>query len=271
MPSSILRVEAPEHFAYIDPLRPDINEKFNIVAAGYSLTAEMLYAAYFKGVFPWSDRLPILWFFTNPRMVLKTQNFKVSHSLKKRLRDAREGFYRNEGQKKKLEIFLDREPEKVLAFCAEPRDGQDGTWIQPPLVRAYLDSMEFYFFHTIGCYVDGELLGGLFFDSIGRMFYGESMFTRLPDLSKIALAALVSLAKKEDVPLIDCQQETKHLSSLGAAPIDKEEFCRHLAVFCQKPPIDWPAYPPDFSLTSILGLTNSRRAGFRYTFLRFTS
>lgn len=252
MTSPIIRVESHVDFAYIDPMSAEVNEAFNVVGAGYCLTAEMLRAAYSKGIFPWSDRMPMLWFFTSPRMVLEPRRFKVSHSLKKRLKDAAQGFYRANGCRQKLEIFLDREPESILKYCSEPRAGQDGTWIVPALSNAYLDSMRFHFFHTIGCYLDGELLGGLFFDSIGRMFYGESMFTRRPDLSKIALAALVAIAKKEDVPIIDCQQETHHLSTLGAAPVSKQAFCSYLSRECQKPEVEWSAYPSDFSLTSLI-------------------
>ncbi|MVX57456.1 leucyl/phenylalanyl-tRNA--protein transferase [Parasutterella muris] len=241
--SEIKFISGADSFKVLNPLNPIYKQRYEgIVAFSDTLRAEMLRAGYAKGVFPWSVSAPYLWFFTDPRLVLDPSQLIISHSLRKRIRDALQNVYRRDGIKHKLEIFLDHAPEDVLSGCAAARPGQDGTWISRPLRRAYLESMKDGFFHTIECRVDGKLAAGLIFDSIGRMLYGESMFTTLPDLSKLALSTLCSIARSESVHMIDCQEATEHLISLGGTELSGSDFYQSLQKETARDPIDWRLY-----------------------------
>jgi leucyl/phenylalanyl-tRNA--protein transferase len=155
-------------------------------------------------------------------MVLPVAEFRLSHSLKKTLRR----FVRTPG----CEIRVDSAFGAVIEACATtPRDGQDGTWIVPAMVDAYLDWHRRGRVHSFETWIDGRLVGGLYGVAIGRMFFGESMFAHRPDASKIALAALVCFARSHDIGLIDCQQNTRHLASLGAREVSRAAFEAHLA------------------------------------------
>lgn len=250
-------IEKACDFRLIDPSAKYKETFGGVLAVSVEIDAAMLFEAYRKGIFPWYSEPPVLWCATNPRMVLKPEDFICSHSLRKRIRDASLYLYRRSRTLHRLEIKLDTNQKNILDACASDRTGQDGTWIRPELKTAYLESIKDGFFHTIGCFVDGKLQGGLFFDSIGRMFFGESMFTRLPDLSKIALAALVALAEKEGVKMIDCQQETKHLASLGAHAIDETVFLDRLSEAVEKPPVEWSKYRGNFLLNALLQSDNA--------------
>jgi leucyl/phenylalanyl-tRNA---protein transferase len=195
-----------------------------LLAVGGSLSLARLEAAYRLGVFPWySEGQPVLWWAPDPRMALAVAEFKLSRSLRKTL--AR--FIRTPG----CEVRFDTAFERVIAACAAtPRDGQHGTWILPPLQRAYTAWHRAGAAHSVETWIDGRLAGGLYGVAIGRMFFGESMFSHASDASKIALAALVAFCRAHAIPLIDCQQNTGHLASLGAREISRRDFERHLAL-----------------------------------------
>lgn len=205
-----------------------------LVAVGGQLTLARLEEAYRNGIFPWySPTPPVLWWSPDPRMVLYTAEFKVSKSLAKTLRR----FLRTPG----CEVRFDTAFERVIAACATtPRDGQDGTWIVPAMRRAYTAWHRAGRVHSAETWMGGELVGGLYFVAIGRMVFGESMFAHRTDASKIALAALVAHARKNGVELIDCQQNTEHLASLGGREIGREAFLQHTRrAIAQQPDADW--------------------------------
>jgi len=209
-----------------------------LLAAGGTLTPRRLAAAYARGIFPWySAGQPPLWWAPDPRMVLQTANFKLSRSLRKTVAK----FARTPG----CEIRVDFDRAAVLQACAgTPRDGQDGTWIVPELQAAYL---AWPAMHSVETWMDGELVGGLYGVNLGRMFYGESMFMRRTDASKIALCALVCLCREFGIPWIDCQQNTRHLASLGAAEVSRTAFEAHLAAHANEaPPGPWTYHSHDW-------------------------
>jgi leucyl/phenylalanyl-tRNA---protein transferase len=199
------------------------------------LTAEQLLRAYRLGVFPWySEGQPALWWSPDPRMVLHPSEFHVSRSLRKQLQAV--------AQSQELDVRTDRAFESVMKACAEPRAGQDGTWITAEILRAYADLASRDMAHSIELWRGNRLVGGLYGVCLGRMFFGESMFSREPGASKIALATLVRLLRREDVAMIDCQQNTVHLASLGAREIARERFAAGVADAVRRAPIDWSAY-----------------------------
>jgi leucyl/phenylalanyl-tRNA---protein transferase len=194
-----------------------------LVAAGGQVSPARLEAAYREGIFPWySAGQPVLWWSPDPRMVLPVAGFKLSHSLKKTLRR----FLRTPG----CEVRFDHDLSAVMRECAGiEREGQDGTWIVPAMVEAYSAwARRAGRVHSVETWIDGERVGGLYFVAIGRMVFGESMFSRRTDASKIALAALVAACRARGVSLIDCQQNTGHLASLGAHEIPRGRFLAHV-------------------------------------------
>jgi leucyl/phenylalanyl-tRNA--protein transferase len=174
-------------------------------------------------------------------MVLMTENFRISASLKKTLKKI-EKSTRSDGR---WQIRFDSAFEQVMRACAAPRRDGPGTWISEEIVRGYSGLHQLGFAHSAEVWLDGELVGGAYGVSIGHMFYGESMFARVTDASKVALAYLVHFLKLHGVEMIDCQQETGHLASLGAAPIARSAFLAHLKLAIDKPRIrDWEPIPP---------------------------
>ncbi len=205
-----------------------------LLAAGGELSLERLNEAYSKGVFPWySSGQPVLWWSPDPRMVLLTDEFKLQRSLRKTIAK----FVRTPG----CEVRIDSAFRQVITACAMTlRDGQPGTWIVPEMIEAYCNWHALGRTHSIETWVDGELVGGLYGVSLGRMFFGESMFSLRTDASKIALAALVCFCREHGVPMIDCQQRTGHLASLGGRELPRSEFERRLLPRLQEPAIaDW--------------------------------
>ena len=205
-----------------------------LVAAGGRVSAERLDEAYRKGIFPWySAGQPVLWWSPDPRMVLPTASFRLSHSMRKTLRR----FLRTPG----ATIRFDGAFAQVMAACAgTARVGQDGTWIVPAIVEAYTEWHRRGHVHSAETWIDGELVGGLYFVSIGRMCFGESMFARRTDASKLALAALVAACLARGVPLVDCQQNTPHLASFGAHEITRDAFLSYLdSTLPEAPPAEW--------------------------------
>jgi leucyl/phenylalanyl-tRNA--protein transferase len=213
---------------------PPGTEAPGLLAAGGDLGTRRLREAYSKGIFPWySAGQPVLWWSPDPRMVLLTDEFRLTRSLRKTVRrfaaDAR------------CELRIDSAFRRVIGACAgTPRDGQDGTWIVPEMVEAYCAWHAAGQAHSVETWIDGELVGGLYGVSLGRMFFGESMFSHRTDASKIAFAALVCFCRQNQVPMIDCQQHTGHLESMGARELRRPEFETRLARSLGEPPItDW--------------------------------
>jgi leucyl/phenylalanyl-tRNA---protein transferase len=208
-----------------------------LLAAGGVLDVDSLRRAYSAGIFPWfSEGQPTLWWSTDPRMVLVPGEFRLHRSLRKTLaRFAADP---------RCEIRIDSAFDEVIRACAfSAREGQAGTWIVPAMVRAYRDFHAAGFAHSVETWIDGKLAGGLYFVALGRAVFGESMFTRVPDASKIALAALVAMCRRHHVPLIDCQQNTSHLASLGARTIPRAQFVATVAAERGQPPIAWKFEP----------------------------
>ena len=204
-----------------------------LLAAGGVLDVDSLQRAYGQGIFPWfSEGQPTLWWSTDPRMVLYTAEFKLHRSLRKALVRFRDD--------PRCEIRFDSDFGAVIRACAgSPREGQSGTWIVPAMVTAYRQFHAAGFAHSVETWIDGQLVGGLYCVRLGRAVFGESMFTRVPDASKIALAALVAWCRQAQVALVDCQQNTRHLASLGAREIPRGEFVRHVAHEARLPAARW--------------------------------
>ncbi len=214
-------------------LGPD-SDAPGLVAAGGRVTPERLFEAYRQGIFPWySAGQPVLWWSPDPRMVLHTAEFRLSHSLRKTLRR----FRRTPG----CELRFSSEVPGVLRACAlTPREGQDGTWLLPEMAGAYLEWHRQGHVQSVETWMADKLVGGLYFVNIGRMCFGESMFAHRTDASKIALAGLVAACRARGITLIDCQQNTGHLASLGAREIPREDFLRHVAQATAEPqPAEW--------------------------------
>lgn len=205
-----------------------------LLAAGADLSPNRLINAYENGIFPWHDD-PIMWFCPHPRMVLYLKDFIISHSLKKKIRQVRKSISTGE-----YRLSFDEQFENVVKQCSLPRKHQNGTWISQNIIDAYTKLHKMGLAHSSEFYHNGQLVGGAYGVCLGRMFYGESMFARETDASKIALANLVFLLKQHDFELIDCQQETSHLSSLGAKTINRDDFINHLKkTTSQKVQINW--------------------------------
>ena len=204
------------------PLASALKHPNGLLAAGGDLSPERLLAAYRQGIFPWySQDEPILWWSPDPRMVLIPSELKVSRSLAKTLRN------------RDHEIRFDSAFEKVMQGCAVRGNdaraaGESGTWITDDMRTAYLRLHQLGYAHSAETWIKGELTGGLYGVAIGRMFYGESMFTRVRDASKMAMVHLVRRLERQRYGMIDCQMHTAHLASLGARAIPRSEFSLRL-------------------------------------------
>jgi leucyl/phenylalanyl-tRNA--protein transferase len=209
-------LKANTPFPPIDTALADPN---GLLAAGGDISDERLLAAYRRGIFPWyGEGQPVLWWSPDPRMVLFVDEFRVSRSLRKAIRQHR------------FEIRIDSAFREVMHRCSTAaRPGQGGTWITPELIDAYCALHLRGQGHSVEAWHGGRLVGGLYGVGIGRMFFGESMFADETDASKVALAHLVAMARRAGMPMIDCQQETAHLASLGARPIPRSEFAGRLS------------------------------------------
>ena len=226
---------------------PPGSEVAGLLAAGGELTSSRLAEAYSKGIFPWfGEGQPILWWAPDPRMVLLPAEFRLSRSLRKTLRH----FIASPT----AELRIDSATERVIERCAStPRGGQDGTWIVAEMIAAYQAWHAEGHVHSFETWIDGELVGGLYGVSLGRMFFGESMFAQRTDASKIALAALVAFCRARDIETIDCQQRTVHLASLGGREIPRRDFRLRLgAALAHVDVVDW-SY--DLQLWEQIGMT----------------
>lgn len=208
-----------------------------LLATGGVLDAPTLLAAYSQGIFPWSGPdEPLLWWSTDPRMVLVPQHFRLHRSLRKTLR----AFARNP----QACIRIDTAFDTVLQQCATvPRHGQSGSWITTDIMRSYGELHRQGVAHSVETWVNGQLVGGLYLVALGHAVFGESMFAHQTDASKIALAALVCLCRAHGVELIDCQQQTAHLASLGAQPIARADFLQSIQRTQQRPAMCWQFDP----------------------------
>lgn len=195
------------------PVVRALNEPNGLLAAGGSLTPERLLEAYRHGIFPWfSPGDPVLWWSPDPRMVLFPAELKISASLEKIL------------LKGTFEVRFDTSFEQVMRACAAPRAGQAGTWINEQMIAAYCELNRQGYAHSVETWLDGKLVGGLYGVALGRMFYGESMYSAAPNASKVALTHLA----RQQFAMIDCQMHTPHLASLGARLIPRDEFIARL-------------------------------------------
>jgi len=201
-----------------------------LLAAGGELSPSWLLEAYRHGIFPWfSEGEPILWWSPDPRLVLLPAEIRISRSLRKRLRRG------------EFEIRLDTAFARVVAACAAPRRSGSGTWITGGIQSAYRAMHELGHAHSVECWQDGELVGGLYGVAVGRVFFGESMFAHVTDASKVALAHLARLLALRDYAVIDCQMTTAHLQSMGAREIPRTLFAEGLARWTREgpPPEKW--------------------------------
>jgi leucyl/phenylalanyl-tRNA--protein transferase len=222
---------------------PDVSEALTndapgLLAAGADLSPRRLLIAYQNGIFPWfSEGQPILWWSTDPRMVLYTDAIKISETLRRVERSRTEGG--------RWQVRFDSDFEAVMRACAAPRKDGPGTWISQDIIDGYTGLHALGYAHSAEVWLDGELVGGAYGVCIGRMFYGESMFARVSDASKVALVYLVAFLRSQGVRMVDCQQETRHLASLGAAPIPRSVFLQHLRAAIREPAIGpWQPVAP---------------------------
>lgn len=227
----------------LDPRDPDwfpdpsqaLEDPNGLLAIGGDLSPARLRQAYRRGIFPWfgvGD--PILWWSPDPRTILRPHQVHVSRSLRKRLRQGR------------LTTTFDQDFAAVIRACAQPRGEQDGTWLVPPMIVAYESLHREGLAHSVEVWLDGDLVGGLYGVAIGRVFFGESMFSRVADASKIALVQLCRRLDDWGFGLVDCQMRTDHLLSMGAIEIPRVTFQSVLARFCHAPGRDfsWSPFSP---------------------------
>lgn len=204
-----------------------------LVAASHTLAVTRLVESYSQGIFPWySTDQPVLWWSPDPRMVLRPNHFRLHRSLRQALKRAQcqPGF----------SLAFNRDFDQVIHRCSmAPRAGQNGTWIVPDMVNAYQALHRMGLAHSAEVWLNGELVAGLYFVALGHAVFGESMFTTVTDGSKMALALLVSVCLQHGIPAIDCQQNTRHLASLGALEMPRAEFVALLKQTCSMPPLDW--------------------------------
>jgi leucyl/phenylalanyl-tRNA--protein transferase len=203
-------------------LESALDEPNGLLAAGGSLRPERLLNAYRRGIFPWfDDDQPILWWSPDPRMVLKPNGIRVSRSLRKTIK------------KDVFHCTVDTRFSDVITACSKPRDEQDGTWITASMIQAYETLFQQGHAHSVEVWSDDTLVGGLYGIAIGQVFFGESMFSRKSDASKVGFAFLSKQLSAWNYQLIDCQVQSEHLESLGASLVNRDTFAQQLDEFCQ--------------------------------------
>ncbi|KXO82375.1 leucyl/phenylalanyl-tRNA--protein transferase [Stutzerimonas stutzeri] len=213
------------------PLETALREPNGLLAAGGDLRPERLLAAYRHGCFPWyQEGQPLLWWSPDPRTMLFPDELHVSRSLRKRMRN---GDYR---------VTFDTAFAEVIQGCAGPRSYADGTWITTPMQDAYVRLHEMGVAHSVEVWQQGQLVGGLYGLAMGELFFGESMFSRATDASKVGFVTLVERLREWGFALIDCQMPTRHLESFGARSIPRAAFAEALAMHLDRPnAADWRA------------------------------
>lgn len=224
MNKSVTWLTAESDSDWFPPTDQALDEPEGLLAAGGDLSPARLLAAYRRGIFPWySAGQPVLWWSPDPREVLVPDEFRCSRSLAKSLRNR--GF----------EVSVDRDFGAVVHSCATRREHSTGTWITPEMHAAYCEMHARGHAHSVEVRLDGQLVGGLYGVLLGGVFFGESMFSRVRDASKVALAHLVERGLAARLALIDCQLPTAHLRSLGSRPMGRGEFCRRVADLTAQP------------------------------------
>lgn len=208
---------------------PEYADPSGLLAVGGDLSSDRLLEAYRVGIFPWyAEDQPILWWSPDPRFVLELNEFKVSRSLRRTL------------QREIFTVTFDRAFEEVIQACASaPREGQAGTWITSEMREAYISLHGLGFAHSVECWFKGELVGGLYGVSLGRVFFGESMFHHKTDASKVALATLVEKLKSWEFEFIDAQMSTEHMIRLGAKEMPRRVFLKRLQSALRHPTKRW--------------------------------
>lgn len=218
-----------QNATFFPPVDTALAEPNGLLAMGGDLSATRLLEAYRHGIFPWfNPGEPILWWCPDPRMVLVPGEVRVTRSLAKRIRNG--GF----------EVRVDSAFAEVMRACAAPREDAGGTWISPAMIAAYSRLFDAGYAHSVETWRDGRLVGGLYGVAIGRMFYGESMFSREGDASKVALVRLAQQLQRWDFGLIDCQMETPHLASMGARTMPRTAFTARLTELVNLPHLPGP-------------------------------
>lgn len=221
-------------------LRYALEEPNGLLAFGGDLSTERLIAAYERGIFPWySKDEPILWWSPDPRSVIFPEDFKPSRSLKKTIK------------KRHFEVTMDTSFTQVIQKCSEPRSYSSDTWITEEMIEAYIRLHNLKIAHSVEVWKEKELVGGLYGVSLGKAFFGESMFSSVNDASKVALTYLIEQVKQWNFKLIDCQVSSDHMSSLGALDISRSEFMGLLSNMCSGKTrlSDWSIQP---DLTDII-------------------
>jgi len=219
-------LEADDPFPPVDLALRNPN---GLLAAGADLSPARLIDAYAHGIFPWfNDDDPVLWWSPDPRMVLPVHEVRVSRSLRRTIRSDR------------FRVSADTAFDAVVAGCAAPRRDQNGTWITEDMAVAYQRLFDLGYAHSMETWAGDELVGGLYGVALGRMFFGESMFSRRSDASKVALVLLARQLARWGFEIIDCQMSTDHLASLGAREIARASFLRHVRELVQQPPVQPP-------------------------------
>lgn len=207
------------------PLEHALHEPNGLLAAGGDLSLPRLLRAYRQGIFPWYEAgQPILWWSPDPRTILYTDQVRISKSLAKTLRQ------------RPYHVTFDQAFAEVVKRCAGPRRGAHGTWITYGMQQAFIQMHQHGYAHSVEVWQEQTLVGGLYGAALGRMFYGESMFTQVPDASKIALITLCRHLHHWGYPLIDSQTPSPHMLRMGAQPMARPRFSRHLDELCKQPP-----------------------------------
>ncbi|MBD1554076.1 leucyl/phenylalanyl-tRNA--protein transferase [Pseudomonas typographi] len=206
------------------PIERALREPNGLLAAGGDLSPQRLVQAYRQGIFPWFEEgQPILWWSPDPRTVLRPAQLHISRSLAKVLRQQR------------FEVSFDRDFPAVIRACAAPRSYANGTWITPKMQQAYIQLHEQGIAHCVEVWEGGQLVGGLYGLAMGKIFFGESMFSRADNASKVGFVTLVRHLERSGFVLIDCQMPTQHLHSLGAQAISRREFAACLHTYADQP------------------------------------
>ena len=211
------------------PVETALREPNGLLAAGGDLSPERLVDAYARGIFPWfNDEEPPLWWSPDPRMVMFTSERHLTRSLRRVMRSGR------------FRVTMDTAFADVMAGCASPRLDQDGTWITPQIVHAYSVLAQRGYAHSVETWEGDQLVGGLYGVAVGRMFFGESMFARRSDASKVAFVTMLAQLEAWGMPLVDCQVPTSHLASMGAREIPRSDFMAHVRLLVRQPPVPSP-------------------------------
>ena len=230
--------DPPDAFPDIDRA---LREPDGLLAAGGDLSEARLLTAYARGIFPWYDEgQPVLWWSPNPRCILRPEAFHLARRLRREIRSSA------------VVIRFNTAFDDVMRECAAPRAGQHGTWITADMMAAYSTLHAGGWAHSVEAWVDDELVGGIYGIGIGRMFFGESMFSRVDNASKMAMLALSRALRQRAVPLIDCQVASPHLFTIGAELMPRDEFRQIVESAC-RPRTRFDSWPGEYPVSEFGG------------------